>query len=117
MPTLSGKTVLAAGATVQNVFLGSQYEFAPFDATIEVAVMSDRATTSLALFSGPDVLQEPGGQAPFGPTLGTQSMPRYPDDYHWEDEVAKGDRLELTLVNGEAAAIATVNWALKITPA
>lgn len=116
MPTLSGKTMLAAAATVQNVFLGSQYEFAPFDATIEVGAVSNRGTTSMALFSGPDVLQEPGGQVPFK-TIGTEYMPSYPDDYHWEDEVAKGDRLKLTLVNGEGAATAIVNWSLKITPA
>lgn len=116
MPTVSGKVTLAAGATVQNVFLGSQYELAPFDGTIEIGIMSNRATTTCAIFSGPDVLQEPGGFVPFGVTIGTESAPKYPDDYHWEDEVARGDRLKLTLTNGEGAATAIVNWSLRLTP-
>lgn len=116
MPTISGKASLGIGVTIQNVFLGSQYEFAPFDGTIEIGLMADRANVSCAVFSGPDVLQEPGGQVPFGPTLGTQSNPKYPDDYLWEDEVAKGDRIKLTLVNGDPAAT-VVNWSLRLAPA
>ncbi len=116
MPTMSGKVTLAASATVQNVFLGSQYEMAPFDGTIEIGMSSDRATTTYACFSGPDVLQEPGGQVPFH-VIGTQSSPVYPDDYVVEDEVARGDRLKLTLTNGDAVNPAIVNFRLNISPA
>lgn len=115
MPSISGKTSLAIGAQVTNVLLGSQYEIAPFDGTIEIGMSSDRANVECSIFSGPDTLQEPGGQVPFH-TIGTQSMPVYPDDYHWEDEVAQGDRLKITLRNNDPAA-AIVNWVLRITPA
>lgn len=117
MPTISGKATIPAGGQVANVLLGSQYELAPFDGTIEIGLRSNRVGTQCAIFSGPDTLQEPGGQVPFGPTVGTESMPVYPDDYHWEDEVAHGDRLKVNLVNTDAVNTAIVNWVLRITPA
>jgi len=116
MPTISGKTTVPAAGRVDNILLGSQYELSPADGTIEIGIQSDRLTTTCAIFSGPDVLQEPGGQVPFT-TNGTQTMPRYPDDYHWEDEVARGDRLKVTLLNGDAVNPAIVNWILRFTPA
>lgn len=116
MPTISGKVTIPISGQVTNVLLGSQYELAPFDGTIEIGLSSNRATTQCAIFSGPDTLQEPGGQVPFH-TIGTESMPVYPDDYHWEDEVAHGDRLKITLLNTDGAATAIVNWVLRITPA
>jgi len=117
MPTISGLTSLAAlTGTNANVFLGSQYELAPFDGTIEIGIKSNRLNVTCSIFSGPDVLQEPGGFVPVGPTLGTVANPVYPDDFLWEDEVAQGDRLKLALTNVDAA-IALVAWALRITPA
>lgn len=113
MPVISGRTSIATGVTVQNVLSGSQYEFAPFDGTIEIGVFADKNLVTLAVFSGPDTLQEPGGAVPFG---AAEAMPKYPDDYHWEDEVAAGDRLKLTLVNGNAATT-LVNWVLRMSPA
>lgn len=113
MPSISGRTSIAAGASVANVFLGSQYELAPFDGTIEIGVMADKNLVDLAIFSGPDVLAEPGSAVPFA---ASEAMPKYPDDYHWEDEVAQGDRLKLSLHNGNAAT-SIVSWALRLTPA
>jgi hypothetical protein len=117
MPTISGKTTIAAGATNANILQGSQYEFSPFDGTIEFGIVGDRVSATLAMFSGPDTLQEPGGFVPFSGTAGTQGFPRYPDDYHWEDEVAAGDRLKVTVVNGDGANALVVNWALRLTAA
>lgn len=114
MPTVSGRTVLTPGLTVPNVLLGSQYELAPFDGTIEIGLMTNVNLVDVAIFSGPDTLQEPGGLVPVNATADTP--PRYPDDYHWEDEVAQGDRLKITLHNGNAAN-ATVSWVMRITPA
>ncbi|HKW42518.1 MAG TPA: hypothetical protein VJN39_14815, partial [Gemmatimonadales bacterium] len=83
MPTISGRVSIAAGATVSNVLLGSQYELAPFDGTIEIGLMADKNLVSCGIFSGPDILQEPGGVVPFA---AAEATPKYPDDYHWEDE-------------------------------
>lgn len=113
MPTISGRLSLGPGAQQTNVFLGSQYELAPFDGTIEVGIKADKNLVTCNLFSGPDVLAEPGSAVPFA---GAEAMPAYPDDYHWEDEVAAGDRLKLGFVNGNAATT-IINWVLRMSPA
>lgn len=113
MPTISGRTSLATGASVANVLLGSQYELMPFDGTIEIGIFADKNLVDCAVFSGSDTLAEPGSFVPFG---ATEATPKYPDDYHWEDEAAHGDRLKITLHNGNAATT-IVNWAIRITPA
>jgi hypothetical protein len=111
---MSGRTPLAIGASSGNVLLGQQYELAPFDGTVEIGCIANVNLVTLSVFSGPDILQQPGGLVPVNATADTP--PKYPDDYHWEDEVAKGDRLALLFVNGNAAA-AVVNWAVRLSPA
>ena len=113
MPTISGRQVFAGAGSVANLLLGSQYELAPFDGTVEIGMTSSTtvAVATCSIFSGPDVLQEPGGFIPF---YATEQMPKYPDDYHWEDEVAKGDRLKIALV---ATAATNVDWVVRLTPA
>lgn len=113
MPTISKRQPIGIGGVVDNVLANSQYEFAPFDGTIEIGIFADKNLVSAAIFSGPDVLAEPGTSVPFG---AAEAMPRYPDDYHWEDEVAQGDRLKITLTNQNAAAT-VVNVVLRMTPA
>lgn len=113
MPTISGRTALAIGQTVANVLLGSQYEFMPFDGKISIGMLSTVNLVTCAVFAGPDVLAEPGSMVPIN---ATESAPKYPDEYHWEDEVAHGDRLKITLVNGNPLA-AVVNWAIRLSPA
>jgi hypothetical protein len=113
MPTISGRTSVGIGVTVQNLLLGSQYELAPFDATIEVGMMADKNLVTCAIFAGPDVLAEPGSFVPFA---AAEAAPKYPDDFHWEDTVAHGDRLKITISNGNAA-ITLLNWSIRITPA
>jgi hypothetical protein len=112
MPTMSGRLSVGIGANSGNVLLGQQYELAPFDGTVEVGVVSLVNLVTLALFSGPDILQQPGGAVN---VKATENI-AYPDDYQWEDEVAKGDSLSLAFQNGNAGA-AVVNWAVRLTPA
>jgi hypothetical protein len=97
---------------VNNVLLGQQYELAPFHGKIEIGIFADKNLVTCAVLAGPDTLQEAGGMVPFG---AAEAAPKYPDDYHWEDMVAKGDRLKLSLANGNAATT-IVNWVLKLTP-
>jgi len=115
MPTIGKRVSLAIGTTVDNVLANSQYEFAPFDGTIEVGIFAPRSLLTCAIFSGPDVLAEPGTPIPFG---AAEAMPVYPDHYHWEDEVAHGDRLKISVSNGNTAAGPdAVNVVLRLTPA
>jgi hypothetical protein len=113
MPTIAKRFSMATATTVDNALSGSQYEFAPFDGTIEIGIFADKNLVTTAVFSGPDTLAEPGTPVPFG---GSESLPIYPDNYHWEDEVAHGDRLKVQLVNANAGT-AIVNVVLRLTPA
>ncbi len=113
MPTIGKRNVVAIGGSVDNVLANSQYEFAPFDGTIEIGITSTVNLVTCSVFSGPDVLAEPGTPVA---VRATETTPVYPDDFNFEDEVASGDRLKVGLVNGNAAA-ATVNTVLRITPA
>lgn len=113
MPTMSGRTTVAAGATSGNVLLGQQYELAPFDGTVEFGAFSNVNLVTCAIFSGPDILQQPGGAVAFGTG---EAAPVYPDHFSWEDEVAEGDRLSFTFSNGNAGA-AIINWVVRLSPA
>lgn len=115
MPTIAKRVSQAIGTTTDNVLANSQYEFAPFDGTIEIGMFATRSLCSCAIFSGPDVLAEPGTPIPFG---AAEALPKYPDDYHWEDEVAQGDRLKITVTNSNVAAGPDIiNVVLRMTPA
>lgn len=112
MPTMNGRTILTAGASATNVLQGLQYEMAPYDCTIEVGVMATAVGVTMSLASGPDILAQAGSPVPFNTT---EQLPKYPDEYHWEDEAAAGDRIALGLVNPTAGSI-TVNWVVRVTP-
>jgi len=113
MPTVSGRVSINTGLDNNNVLLGSQYELAPFDGTMILGLFSSVNLVTVSVFAGPDTLQEPGGMVPFG---SAEATPRYPDDYHWDDEVAHGDRIKVALHNGNAGT-AIINWAVRLTPA
>jgi hypothetical protein len=117
MPTIIRRVpatgTLAVGQTVDNVLGGSQYEFAPFDGTIEVGILGSIADMQCSVFSGPDVLAEPGSVID---NAGAIRSPKYPDDFFLEDDVAQGDRLKISVTNtGAAVGVAVV--ALRISPA
>jgi hypothetical protein len=122
MPTIVKRVLPAVSGVVDNALANSQYEFAPFDGTMEIGIMAGAPGCQCAIFSGPDVLSEPGSTLPSTPT-GTaatpvEGMPKYPDDYHWEDEVAHGDRLKITITNTNTTGVAVpVNIVLRLTPA
>ena len=116
MPTIQRRfAAVTPGTVIDNVLAGSQYEFAPFDGTIEVAVITTAASGECSVFSGPDVLAEPGTAVP----IKAAENLAYPDDYWLEDEVAQGDRLKVQLRNANAGGGANMNFivSLRITPA
>ncbi|NIP95038.1 MAG: hypothetical protein GWO24_16960, partial [Akkermansiaceae bacterium] len=94
MPTIKRTNAnVAAGATV-NPLVGSQYEYLPFDAMVEFAILADAGDTfNASVFSGSDVLMqnEPIDQ------LAVATPIRYPDDYQISDVAAAGERLGIQL--------------------
>lgn len=102
---------VADGATI-NPWQGSQYEYLPFDALVEVAILADAGDTWLAsVFSGSDVLMQ-NSQVD---TLAVATPIVYPDHFALQDVASAGERLGCSLTNN-TGAVADVRTALRVTP-
>jgi len=110
MPTITVRTALAASATATPLS-GSQYEFLPFPARVEIGIAADATGVLATVSSGPDILQEEGPTS-----VKTINIPPvYPDDFTLEDEAAAGDRLKVGLRDTSGAA-RVVMTTVRITP-
>jgi len=111
MPTIKRTSVLAANATA-NPLQGSQYEYLPFDALVEIACLAIADSVAQgSIFSGSDVLMQNetlDGLALADPVL-------YPDHYGLSDVAARGERLgvSVTDISGLGTTVRTV---VRITP-
>lgn len=110
MPLIRVRQSVAAGATVFPL-QGNQYEFLPFPAQVEFAVISDNTGITATIFSGSDVLQQNGPAT----QKAANAPPIYPDDFLLTDVAAPGERLSVVVTNANAAAV-NVETAVKITP-
>jgi len=113
MPTIRVRNTVAAGVPTFPL-QGSQYEYLPFDARVEFAILEVTGTALIGdvkatVFSGTDVLQQAGlidGEI--------DGKVKYPDDFLLDDVAAAGERLSVELVS--AAGSADVQTVVKITP-
>jgi len=111
MPLITTRTTMTANGTATPLS-GSQYEFLPFDALVEIAIQASAVNQVVAtVYSGMDVLMEEG-QVQQG---STGVMPKYPDDFYLVDQALAGDRLSIRL-RETAAATPVVMCAVRITP-
>ena len=111
MPTIRNRQDVAAGATV-NPLAGSQYEYLPFDAVVEFAILADAGDTFQAsVFSGSDVLLQNSDVD----TLAVATPIQYPENYEIRDVAAAGERLGVSLTN-TGGAVGTVRTICRITP-
>lgn len=108
MPTIIKKTAMAT-ATTATPLAGSQYEFLPFPASCEFAIISDVVSVTASVYSGSDVLLE-NGDVPVKAT-----GPVYPDDYFLSDVANAGERLNVTLRNNNAGT-ANITTVVRIYP-
>jgi hypothetical protein len=111
MPTIKDLRSLAIGATSIAVLQGNQYEFLPFHAHVEFALVAENSSVTATVYAGSDVLQQSGPvQQKAAPASAV-----YPDDFLLDDTVMAGDRLNVQLTNGNAAAVNALT-VVKITP-
>jgi len=112
VPTIKRTTTLGANGVAQPL-TGSQYEYLPFDALIEAAIIANPGdVVEATMFSGSDVLLE-NAQVDEKPT--TDPI-RYPDDYDVQDVAAAGERVGITLREVAGAAGTIVRTVVRITP-
>jgi len=110
MPTVQVRTVMTANG-VATPLAGSQYEFLPFDANVEISIQADATGVLATVYSGSDVLLEEGPIQ-----VGTINiLPKYPDDYFLQDIAAAGERLSIKLRDTSGAA-RTVMTTVRLTP-
>lgn len=111
MPLIKIATTMTANGTAYPL-QGSQYEFLPFDALVEFAILADTGgVVSGTVFSGSDVLMQ---SSPVD-ILAVASPIIYPDHFALQDVAAAGERLSVELVEG-AAATPVVRSVVRITP-
>lgn len=111
MPTIQRRSTLAVGAT-DAPLVGSQYEYLPFDAMVEFAVLADAGgNVNASVYSGSDVLLQ--DERIFEKAVAEPIQ--YPWDYGIQDVAAAGERLGVQLSNQGAGAV-DVRTVVRITP-
>lgn len=112
MPLIKTLDQGVAAATTIFPWQGNQYEFLPFDALVEVALLADAGDSwDASVFSGSDVLLQNSRID----ALALATPIRYPDDFDLQDIAAAGERLGCALTN-QTGAVADVRTAVRITP-
>lgn len=111
MPVIQSSVSVAGVSVVDNVLTGSQFEFLPYNASLEFGMNGDANGVDLKVdvFSGQDVLMEQGSMS------AQARIPVYPDDYQLTDVAAAGERIKIRVRNVNAAA-RTFYYAVRITP-
>lgn len=111
MPTIRRTTTLGANGTGFPL-QGSQYEYLPFNAVIQAAILADAGdSVSASMFSGSDVLLEDAELD----TLAVATPIQFPENYEIQDVAAAGERIGVTLRDTSGAG-GTVRTVVRITP-
>ena len=80
---------------ISNPLVGDQFEYLPFNALVEFAVLADTgATVRASVYSGSDLLQ----QSSQVDILAVASPILYPDHYTLNDVSQRGSRLNVELM-------------------
>lgn len=109
MPTIQSSLSIPANSSVENLITGSQFEFAPYPASIEIAAIGAAAGLVLDVSTGQDVVAEAYTVA------GANRFPIMPDDFLIQDVVAAGERIKLRVRNTTAGAI-VINYCVRMFP-
>lgn len=112
MPLLQRTDSIAANGFNSNVWTGSQFEFAPYDAFIEVGVLGSATGLQMTFATGADVLAI--DQAVTVVTA-ANVYPVYPDQYVMNDVVGVGERIVEAIRNTTAGALSHFS-SIKMTP-
>lgn len=108
MPTIRDSRSVAGGATAFP-FQGNQYEYLPFAASLEFAIIAAATGVVATVYSGSDILQQ---RSPV--TIKTTPVV-YPDDFLITDAAYAGERISVEVQNTTGAPI-VVETLVKITP-
>ncbi len=109
MPLIQQQVSIGASSVNDNVILGSQFEFLPYDAALRFALNGSASGLVADVYSGQDVLAE-------AMTINTLNrVPINPDDFLLSDVAAAGERIKIRVRNTTAGAL-TLFFAVMIDP-
>jgi len=113
---------LIAGATLFPL-QGNQYEYLPFNARVEFAMVGVEGTDAVVptvratVFSGSDILQQAGPITDKTLVTAQSQNAVYPDDFLLDDVAAAGERLSVQLdIPASTTGDAIFHTVVKITP-
>ncbi len=112
MPLLQRTDSVLANAFNANVWTGTQFEFSPYDALLELGVMGSATGLQFTFATGADTLAI--DQAVTVVRAANQ-YPLYPDDFSVNDVVGEGERIVEAIRNTTAGALSHFS-AIKLTP-
>lgn len=104
MPAFQNLVSIPANSTIENVMSGSQFEFAPYDAAVDFAIVAAAVGVVADVTTGSDVVAEAMTVANRTPLI----FPQLPDDFIASDVVARGERIKVRVRNTTGAAIQCV---------
>jgi hypothetical protein len=110
MPTMRVITTNLAANSTAFPLSGQQYEYLPFNARAEFAVVANAATVDVTIYSGSDVLQQGG------PPTNKTTPVVYPDDFLLDDVAMAGERLNVVLRETGAVATTDIETVVRLTP-
>jgi len=120
MPTIRVRTEGQTAVATIFPLQGSQYEYLPFNARVEFAIVGDGTDIDLVtatVYSGSDILQQRGPITNKTAVTAQSKNAVYPDDFLLDDVAAAGERLSVEL-NIPATMIPGdfIDTVVKITP-
>ncbi len=112
MPLLQRTDSIAANGFNSNVWTGTQFEFAPYNALLEGSFLGSATGLSATFATGADTLAI--DQA-LTPVRAANQYGIYPDDYVFQDAVAAGERIVEAIRNTTGGALSHFS-SIKLTP-
>ena len=109
MPFIQNSLLVAANATVENLISGSQFEFAPYNASVDISLNGSAAGLVGDVSTGQDLVSENMALSP------VNRFGIIPDDYTVQDVVRAGERIKLRVRNTTGGAL-TVFFSVRIMP-
>lgn len=112
MPMLQRTDSVAANGFTANVWTGTQFEFAPYDALVELSVLGSATGLQFTFATGADTLAiDQAVQI----VAAANQYGKYPDDYNVKDIVGEGERIIEAIRNTTAGALSHFS-SIMLTP-
>ncbi len=112
MPMLQRTDSIAANAFNANIWTGTQFEFAPWPALLELSVMASATGLQFTFATGADTLAI--DQA-INVVRAANEYGKYPDDFVIKDIVGGGERIVEAIRNTTAGALSQFS-SIMLTP-